>query len=142
VIGLVALFAVYSLKRWLPLLSLESPILKVVAVIAAMSAMACGSLSVWHFFHHETSINPHRPSEASSLVCRGIYAYSRNPMYLSIALLITSAVLWGGELSSVIVVPLFIVYMNQFQIEPEEEALLNKFGTRYLKYMSRSRRWL
>ncbi len=38
--------------------------------------------------------------------------------------------------------PAFIVYLNRFQIEPEERALLEKFGDSFAQYMGRVRRWL
>jgi protein-S-isoprenylcysteine O-methyltransferase Ste14 len=36
----------------------------------------------------------------------------------------------------------FIVYMNRFQIEPEERALYSLFGKQFVAYTSRVRRWL
>jgi len=38
--------------------------------------------------------------------------------------------------------PAFIVYMNHFQIEPEERALATLFGEAFAAYKARARRWL
>lgn len=38
--------------------------------------------------------------------------------------------------------PAFVVYMNQFQIKPEERALMSIFGDKLKKYCSSVRRWI
>ena len=52
---------------------------------------------------------------------------------------------WGLYLSNAIgllLLPAFILYMNRFQIEPEERALTALFGREFAEYASRVRRWL
>lgn len=36
----------------------------------------------------------------------------------------------------------FVLYMNRFQIQPEEKTLESTFGTEYLAYKKRTPRWL
>jgi len=36
----------------------------------------------------------------------------------------------------------FVLYINRFQIKPEERALAAMFGTEYAEYKGRVRRWL
>ena len=65
--------------------------------------------------------------------------------HLSITVLLLFLVAWWVYLPNaiaLIVLPAFIIYMNRFQIQPEERALLEKFGDRYAQYMERVRRWL
>ena len=38
--------------------------------------------------------------------------------------------------------PFFVLYMNRFQIEPEERALTAKFGEQFREYARSVRRWL
>ena len=38
--------------------------------------------------------------------------------------------------------PAFLIYLNRFQIEPEERALASLFGREFVAYKSRVRRWL
>ena len=45
-------------------------------------------------------------------------------------------------LMELIVVALFVVYMNRFQIKPEEQALESRFGHAFLEYKASVRRWL
>lgn len=39
-------------------------------------------------------------------------------------------------------VPVLVLYINRFQIEPEERALSALFGPEYAAYKGRVRRWL
>lgn len=104
------------------------------AVIALMG-MAC-------FWRVRTTINPLDPGKASCLVTNGIFRMSRNPMYLSLLLLLVayairldSLAVWLGPL-------IFVAYVTRFQILPEEHALAEKFGEAYLDYKHRTRRWI
>ena len=99
-------------------------------------------MSLYAFKKLKTSVDPLHPERASSLVIIGIYNWSRNPMYLGMLLLLIS---WGIVLANpinLIFVIAFYLYMNQFQIKPEESMLLAKFGNDYSDYCSNVRRWL
>jgi protein-S-isoprenylcysteine O-methyltransferase Ste14 len=43
---------------------------------------------------------------------------------------------------SALLLPLFVIYMNLFQIIPEEKVLQAKFGDAYAQYLQSVRRWL
>ena len=69
-------------------------------------------------------------------------AYALNPMYLGLALTLLG---WGVFLSNALAfvfIPAFIVYMNRFQIGPEERALEFLFAQDFLAYKAKVRRWL
>jgi protein-S-isoprenylcysteine O-methyltransferase Ste14 len=38
--------------------------------------------------------------------------------------------------------PLFVLYINRYQIAPEERVMRRKFGAEYAAYAARVRRWL
>jgi len=46
------------------------------------------------------------------------------------------------NVAAFVFLPVFVLYMNRFQIEPEERALALKFGSEYAAYKARVRRWL
>lgn len=99
-------------------------------------------LGVHRFRVADTTVDPLHPEKASALVDRGVYRYSRNPMYLGLALLLAG---WGirlGSLAGLLGVPLFVIYMRYFQIGPEEEAMEKRFGEAYREYRSKVRRWI
>jgi protein-S-isoprenylcysteine O-methyltransferase Ste14 len=90
----------------------------------------------------KTTVNPIRPESASSLVKSGIFRFSRNPMYVGMALFLIAWSIYLASLPSLLLIPLFILYMNYFQIQPEEHALLGLFGDEYISYKKQVRRWL
>ncbi len=89
-----------------------------------------------------TTVDPTRPQKASSLVSSGIYRYSRNPMYLGMLLVLIG---WGVYLSNIpalLLVPVFVIWMNRFQIRPEQRALTELFGGEFELYRQSVRRWI
>jgi len=97
---------------------------------------------VLSFQRASTTVNPLRPEKASALVDGGIYQHTRNPMYLGFA---TALVAWSLMLASpftLLGVVAFVMYMNRFQIDPEERALRLLFGEEFVRYCSKARRWL
>ena len=86
--------------------------------------------------------NVETPKPATALVTNGIYARSRNPMYVALALLFGGiAVLANsGWLGALLVV--YVGVLRIGVIAPEEHYLEAKFGDRYREYRARVRRWL
>ena len=99
-------------------------------------------LGVASFRRAKTTINPMKPESSSSLVISGIYKLSRNPMYLGFLLVLVGWTVFFSNALAFVFVPVFIFYMNRFQIDPEERALAGKFGQEFVDYKSRVRRWL
>jgi protein-S-isoprenylcysteine O-methyltransferase Ste14 len=130
-------------------ISLVAPLHEVPAffrVAAALTiALAGGGFSlagVISFRRARTTVNPMKPETTSSLVCSGIYRVTRNPMYVGLLLVLVA---WAVFLSSAwaLLGPLaFVLYINRFQIAPEERVLSAMFGTGYSTYKLRVRRWL
>ena len=68
---------------------------------------------------------------ASALVTGGMYRFTRNPMYLGLLLTLMG---WAAFLASppaLVFLLLYVVYINRFQIEPEERTLSSLFGADY-----------
>ena len=89
-----------------------------------------------------TTVNPHTPDRSVELATSGIYSVTRNPMYLGLASMLVGVGLWLGNIAALAGVPLFVAYMNRYQIQPEERALRALFGQPYSDYVARVRRWL
>jgi len=90
----------------------------------------------------KTTTNPLKPETVSLLVTSGIYKFSRNPMYLGFVLLLLAWGVFLMSLFSLVGVCLFILYINHFQIKPEELVLKKMFGDEFKHYQSKVRRWL
>jgi protein-S-isoprenylcysteine O-methyltransferase Ste14 len=89
-----------------------------------------------------TTVNPLTPGESSAVVAGGVYRVSRNPMYLGFLVALAGWAVYLSNAGAALLLPAFVAYMTQFQIKPEERALLAKFGAEFAQYMSRVRRWL
>lgn len=113
--------------------------LALVVLLAGITTCFAGVIS---FRRARTTVNPLRPETASVLVRSGIYRYTRNPMYLGFAAALVAwsiFLAWPPALLSVLG---FVIYMNRFQIGPEERALANIFASEFTQYCSQVRRWL
>ncbi len=97
---------------------------------------------VREFRRARTTLHPQQPEAASSVVRSGIYARSRNPMYLGMLLVLVAWGAWLANLASLALAAAFVPYLNRFQIEPEERAMARNFGAAYEEYRRQVRRWL
>ena len=116
--------------------------INIFALIFLIIAAIIIILSMYKFKKIKTTISPLRPNKTSSLVNSGIYAYTRNPMYLGLLLMLFSTALFLKNLISFLIIPLFILFITKNQILPEEEALENIFGEEYKNYKKKVRRWI
>jgi len=89
-----------------------------------------------------TTVNPHKPETATALVTSGVYAWTRNPMYLGLSILLLGWAIKLGTLSPLSGPLLFIPLIWHVQILPEEHALRMRFGKDYDQYCQRVNRWL
>ena len=63
-------------------------------------------------------------------------------MYLGLALILAGWAMYLENAAALLLLPVFVVYINYFQIKPEERSLLAKFGPSYAEYLSTVRRWV
>ncbi|SMO60558.1 methyltransferase family protein [Fodinibius sediminis] len=132
----------WALQQWLPMYWPRGGLWFWPAVVTASAGVVMGILGLLEFYRHATTINPHKPAKASSLVDSGVYRLSRNPMYLALACVLLSWGFYLGSAASLLLIPLFVWYMNRFQIIPEERIMIEKFGDAYRRYQSAVRRWI
>ena len=99
-------------------------------------------VSVAKFFRSKTTINPLTPEKSAQLVTSGLFAVSRNPMYLGMLLWLLAALCYLAEPVAVIGPVVFVLFINRFQIAPEERALTEIFADDYHAYCQNTPRWL
>lgn len=114
---------------------------QVLAAVCVIAGVWVARLSITSFLRAKTTVNPLRPEAATSLVTDGIFGYSRNPMYLALALGVFAFGLYFTEWWALLFTALFVAYLTQFQIKPEERALIELFGDEYVSYQHAVRRW-
>ena len=105
-------------------------------------AIAFFSTGIIEFRKYKTTLNPLKPEESSALLTTGVFKFSRNPIYLALLNLLISFSIYLGSFLGLIILPLFVIYMNQFQIKPEEKAMLKLYGKEFENYCSNVRRWI
>ena len=130
------------LAYYFPQLSFTLTISTVVIIMLMLLASTFSILALYNFRKHQTTHHPHTPEKTSIIVNTGIYAHSRNPMYLSLALILTALALYLSNFSCFSVIVFFIWYNTRFQIVPEEKVLEKKFPKEYQAYKEKVRRWL
>ncbi len=86
------------------------------------------------------TISPIDPTK--KLIVRGLYRYSRNPMYVgAMLILIGETVFWWSPALAVYAAVVFLAF-NLFIILHEEPRLRREFGTEYESYLREVRRWV
>jgi len=139
---LVAAAAMWAVAHVIPSANAAQSVRLAVAVPLALSGLLVALAGVREFRRVRTTLHPQRPEAASSVVRSGIYAYSRNPMYLGILLMLLAWGAWLANLASLALAAAIVPYLNRFQIEPEERAMARNFGAAYEEYRHQVRRWL
>lgn len=129
-------------KQVAPALSVAFPGRHLVATVVAVAGAIIIGLGILSFRRANTTVHPMKPDTSSSLVVSGIYHVTRNPMYLGFFLILIGWAILLSNLLSFVLLPAFVLYMNRFQIEPEERALASLFGPAFESYRSSVRRWL
>lgn len=84
-----------------------------------------------------------KPWESTpEIISTGIYRFTRNPMYVGMALLQTSiGISWGNGWILALLPPV-LVTIYTIAIRHEETYLERKFGSTYIEYKRTVRRWL
>ncbi len=101
-----------------------------------------GATGVATFRKANTTVNPIKLHSSSSLVTWGPYRLSRNPMYVGGLMMLTGWALFLLNALVFVLLAVYVLYINRFQIVPEERALTSLFGSEYVAYQARVRRWL
>ena len=94
------------------------------------------------FKKYQTTITPLNPFNATKLMTDGIYKFSRNPMYLGLLLVLVGISTILNPFGGFFLIPLFVLYLNFFQIIPEEDAMADLFKDEFLDYKKNVRRWI
>ena len=134
--------AMWLLARLPPALALPQSLRTFAALPVAVAGIGLTFAGVMSFRQARTTMNPMQPQAAAALVRSGVYRVSRNPMYLGLLLVLLA---WTAFLSTLWAAlgPLaYVLYINRFQIAPEERILSAKFGASYSEYKASVRQWL
>ena len=111
---------------------------------AGWPMVAAGTLlvvwAVLTFRRAGEDVNAYKPT--SAIVSRGPYAFSRNPMYISMVLIYVGISVIVNTLWPIIFLPASLIMMQYGVIFREEEYLKKVIGAEYQQYRASVRRWL
>jgi len=113
---------------------------KLIGVVVFLIGLAVVVTASRTFKEVDTNIEPWKPT--SKIVSDGIFAYSRNPIYVAFCL---APIGIGFVVGSFWVLMSFVpaaITVYFIAIKKEEAYLEQKFGDEYLTYKSNVRRWV
>ena len=142
VVALLAGVLMWLAERALPALDFQLPVRGTLAIAIAVIGVAIAAVAFFQFRGVDTTPNPRKPHESTTLVVTGMYRFSRNPMYLGDVVILAAWALWLANAAAFVLLPVFVAYINRFQIAPEERALESRYGAAYAGYRQAVRRWL
>jgi|TARA_R110002096_G_scaffold435548_1_gene661433 protein-S-isoprenylcysteine O-methyltransferase Ste14 len=92
------------------------------------------------FSQHKQSPSVH--ASAVQVFTSGIYSVTRNPLYLSLLMLVITIGLYLDKAWLLFVCLPLVILLTKLVIEKEEAYLERKFGEEYLDYKKKVRRWI
>jgi protein-S-isoprenylcysteine O-methyltransferase Ste14 len=92
------------------------------------------------FRRAKANILPHRA--ATTVIATGPFAFSRNPIYLSEAIILASLAAATGSAWWLVAAGLFVSVATRLAIVREEAHMAAQFGAAWAEYAARVRRWL
>lgn len=135
---LMFLILAYAQSRLLPLWPLGATG-RAAGAVLILAGLAIFALALREFLRLRTTVLPReRPT---ALIDRGIYRWSRNPIYLADAMILAGAALWW-DAGGLVLVPLFAAVIARRFIVGEEAVMRERFGAAYEAYAARVRRWI
>ena len=115
--------------------------LQLVGLVAVALGTALLLTCIWEFARSgRGTLSPVDPPQ--ELVVRGLYRYVRNPMYLSVTLIVLGEVLLSGSRGLLLYWAIWFVGVNLFVMGYEEPTLRRRFGESYENYRREVGRWI
>jgi protein-S-isoprenylcysteine O-methyltransferase Ste14 len=125
-----------------PRLDLPAPLRLTIAVVLTIAGVFAMVSARAALEQANTTWHPTTPSQSTSLVTSGVFAFTRNPIYLGMMLVMLGFAVLLASPVALLLSSIFVVYIDRFQVEPEERALTAILGQEYIEYRSRVRRWI
>jgi protein-S-isoprenylcysteine O-methyltransferase Ste14 len=139
-IGIYGCWTLYLLKAIIPDFGdIEVPVW--LSWTATCLLILATFIFIFSFFQLKEAAKMGLPSESTTLKTRGIYAFSRNPLYLAVFIICISSLLYFPNIFNLaFAIPGLIVHHKQTL--SEEGFLEQRFGNEWIAYKARVRRYL
>ncbi|MEP6748930.1 MAG: isoprenylcysteine carboxylmethyltransferase family protein [Bacteroidota bacterium] len=141
-IYVVTFLAALLVQKFIPIDAslIGTKLTKITGIIFFMIAVFFLFRSLRQFFYSKNTLILIKP--AFSLQTGGIYNITRNPMYVGLAFIYLGVSCFIGNWWNIILFPLLLVIVQERIIKCEEKYLERRFGTEYISYKTKVRRWL
>lgn len=136
----VAIAVGYGLEWLLPMSLLSFPYAAALGALLIAVSVALVLFAVVPLSRAQTAFDARKPT--TQIVTAGAYRFSRNPVYLSLALLQTGLAFASHSVWLLLTAAAAIAITHWGVILREEHYLEGKFGAEYRRYAARVRRWL
>lgn len=127
-------------KLNLPGIGLDESAVTVIGALLAVIGIIVNFAGAGLFHKLRTAIIPFKP--ATKLVTSGIYGWTRNPMYLGMALIYAGIAILFDSILALALLPLVLAIIQTNVIAREEVYLERRFGDAYRDYKRRVHRWI
>ena len=142
VVALICVAAMWAVAQVTPAFGFSREVRWLLVGVFVLAGLFFDLRGLLSFLRARTTINPVKPHQASSLVTTGVYRFTRNPMYVGLVSMLVAVAIFLDAPFTLTGVMAFVLYINRFQIQPEEAVLLKIFGDSYRAYCERVPRWL
>ncbi|MCH9646802.1 MAG: isoprenylcysteine carboxylmethyltransferase family protein [Deltaproteobacteria bacterium] len=132
----------YVLHRWvwaIPI-PLEAGTLRLATLLTAVSGGGALAAAMGLFQRSHQDPAPWKPTP--EVLTSGVYRFTRNPMYVGMAVIQMAVAFHRGNGWMLLLVPMSLILVYLTAVRHEEAYLEAKFGDSYLRYKSAVRRWL
>lgn len=113
---------------------------KIIGAVVLLAGLFFNLPALRQFFKTKNTLITVKP--AASLQSTGIYAVSRNPMYVSLLLFYTGLSFFIGSWWNFMLLPFLVLWVQEYVIKREEIYLDHRFGQAYRDYRASVRRWM
>ncbi|MBY5932186.1 DUF1295 domain-containing protein [Tateyamaria omphalii] len=137
----ICIFLAWCQGRYLPLgMSVDHPVTHMMAGLMIGAGLLLMAAALLAFWKHKTTVIPHQTP--GRLITDGIFARTRNPIYLGDALLLAGVILRIDAVPSLVLVPIFVWWIEKHFIVPEEDRMRRTFKAEFARYERKVRRWV
>lgn len=141
ILQVVVLAAAYALERLVPLMAMpQQGAWRSAGWAVSTLGFALAISGIAHFRKVGAAVDP--TGRARVLATSGIYAFTRNPMYLGVTVAYFGLAFALGSTWLLILACLMPIALQKLAIEREEAYLHRKFGADYDAYRAKVRRWV
>ncbi|WP_339707317.1 isoprenylcysteine carboxylmethyltransferase family protein [uncultured Sphingosinicella sp.] len=123
-----------------PPIGLDIRVSSIAGMILAIAGLGLIFAALLRFRRAGTNPEPWR--QTTAFVASGVYRWTRNPMYLGMALIFAGLALIFDSLATLLLLPFVVILIDRQVIAREERYLEAKFGDDYRAYKDKVRRWL